>query len=379
MIVFKIPWLGIAIPCFLISFIAYGSHYFILLNFLSFRKQLWFELSVLMIWISYYLAIYTNPGKPTSDFLPSRFNWNNYCHKCTIYKPERAHHCKVCDQCVLVMDHHCPWTMNCVGYKNFPHFMRFLFWIILTTGFLLVQLCGRLKFIWVHKDIPSYLFCTREIVFLMILTPLDAFILVTISLLYIRCVKNQCVKGMSQIESWEMDRLKNMFYRGKLLPKLLKNLEELYPSILNIQDADIKIFLSRKNLSIDEVINFPYDIDLWNNLVNTLGNPWGWLLPFGSPNGDGMHFSKNELSIYEDNLSIEDQLLSLPWPPDGGHQKLYDKSSEYSLGISNSQGESVLRNRSVDRQIPIAITEWYNDWGETLADFGVDLDAESGH
>jgi len=28
------------------------------------------------------------------------------CHSCMIYKPDRTHHCSVCNQCVLRMDHH---------------------------------------------------------------------------------------------------------------------------------------------------------------------------------------------------------------------------------------------------------------------------------
>jgi palmitoyltransferase len=27
-----------------------------------------------------------------------------YCHMCECYKPERAHHCKECNACVLKMD-----------------------------------------------------------------------------------------------------------------------------------------------------------------------------------------------------------------------------------------------------------------------------------
>lgn len=26
------------------------------------------------------------------------------------------------------MDHHCPWTANCVSHRTFPHFFRFLFY-----------------------------------------------------------------------------------------------------------------------------------------------------------------------------------------------------------------------------------------------------------
>ena len=32
-----------------------------------------------------------------------------YCSECSHVKPDRAHHCSVCGQCVLKMDHHCPW------------------------------------------------------------------------------------------------------------------------------------------------------------------------------------------------------------------------------------------------------------------------------
>lgn len=29
------------------------------------------------------------------------------CRKCHNFKPLRAHHCSLCDACVLRMDHHC--------------------------------------------------------------------------------------------------------------------------------------------------------------------------------------------------------------------------------------------------------------------------------
>lgn len=31
------------------------------------------------------------------------------CPKCCSIKPERAHHCSVCQRCIRKMDHHCPW------------------------------------------------------------------------------------------------------------------------------------------------------------------------------------------------------------------------------------------------------------------------------
>jgi hypothetical protein len=38
-----------------------------------------------------------------------------FCKKCVLPKPDRAHHCSLCQRCVLKMDHHCPWINNCVS------------------------------------------------------------------------------------------------------------------------------------------------------------------------------------------------------------------------------------------------------------------------
>ncbi|GAQ82065.1 S-acyltransferase [Klebsormidium nitens] len=75
-----------------------------------------------------------------------------YCRKCMAFKPARCHHCSVCQRCILRMDHHCVWVVNCVGAKNYKFFLLFLLYTFLECTLTAAALLPHFIFFFQDED-----------------------------------------------------------------------------------------------------------------------------------------------------------------------------------------------------------------------------------
>ena len=119
-----------------------------------------FNVLMLFVLVCFVLAVVTPPGS-----VPSSPEWiyvendgraqplelqtaletkktgdRRNCKWCGKYKPDRCHHCRVCQTCVLKMDHHCPWIYNCVGLRNHKYFFLLLFYTTAASLFVSITM-----------------------------------------------------------------------------------------------------------------------------------------------------------------------------------------------------------------------------------------------
>ncbi|XP_050227500.1 probable protein S-acyltransferase 14 [Mercurialis annua] len=141
-------------------------------SFTSFVVLLLFHFLLVMLLWSYFATVITDPGGVPPNWRPSvdvergeadplvglehgeaNLGLNpfsvlgrpdnqtmRFCRKCDQFKPPRSHHCSVCGRCILKMDHHCVWVVNCVGALNYKYFLLFLFYTFLETTLVTVSL-----------------------------------------------------------------------------------------------------------------------------------------------------------------------------------------------------------------------------------------------
>ncbi|CAD8090952.1 unnamed protein product [Paramecium primaurelia] len=108
----------------------------------SINNLIYYGVSQLFVWLLFMIIWLSDPGKQIlkqenneQELLKNlydilqRYDAKDICPECVCVKAPRSKHCDICQSCVLVYDHHCPWVDNCIGQNN--HFQFYIFVLLL--------------------------------------------------------------------------------------------------------------------------------------------------------------------------------------------------------------------------------------------------------
>jgi hypothetical protein len=199
-----------------------------------------------------------------------------WCHRCKHWKPNRTHHSRMLDRCILKFDHYCPWVG---GYTTATNFKSFLQFSVSAAMFSLTTLIS-ITIPWNHgafdgHDVTGHLGVTVGFaVFFLCLaggTGLSAILLASANLTTID-------NAVGKKKTW------------RLAVKLSEGVvsEEKF---LTATSSGISTFTTGKHtFAIVETLPGanPYDIGPMLNWKQVMGHRWWeWVLPFRVQEDDG--------------------------------------------------------------------------------------------
>lgn len=170
------------------------------------------------------------------------------------------------------MDHHCPWTANCVSQYTFPHFIRFLFYAVVSLIYSEYFLYIRAAALWQSRGLPSVRDLTLcswvttgglikccakylgpsafQLIHLFTLLVVNSVTLCALFLMFVRSLWS-LGSNTTTIESWEIERHETLLRRARVLGGYLDGPD------------GVKVRIERQE--------FPYDIGIWKNVKQGMG------------------------------------------------------------------------------------------------------------
>ncbi|VDN92646.1 unnamed protein product [Brugia pahangi] len=202
-----------------------------------------------------------------------------FCLYCKVIKPNRTHHCRRCNRCIIRMDHHCPIIGHCIHMHNHKFFLLFLFWSVILCVYAICITMPALSqrtttVIWSFTEMlnalmPGYV---RQI------PP-------SIDGLFATClvasgILNALICGISL-----------SIFLGQLIYSLLRNETTLESVGFQYCDANSDHYHH-------QIDNISYDLgSAWHNFCSIFGyNPFLWLLPIHTTY-DNPYFNESNLKV----------------------------------------------------------------------------------
>lgn len=102
-----------------------------------------YAISIVCLIYAWLKATWCDPADPhlkrkSDSFTAEECNELPYCDDCQVPVFPRSKHCRTCDKCVHVFDHHCKWLNNCIGQDNYRFFALAVTSVAVMTGIVLI-------------------------------------------------------------------------------------------------------------------------------------------------------------------------------------------------------------------------------------------------
>ncbi|EON61876.1 hypothetical protein W97_01094 [Coniosporium apollinis CBS 100218] len=269
------------------------------------------------------------------------------------------------------MDHHCPWTVNCVSHITFPHFIRFLFYAVAAMVYLEYFLYIRAAVLWKDRKMPSYLGPSAlQLAHLFVLVVANSTTLFALSILLVQSIWG-LASNTTTIERWEIERHEALLRRARHLGGFLDGPDGQRVRIIRQE--------------------FPYDIGIWKNIKQGMGSgnaypsvTWPPPDPDRIPrvrrefnpeeafiHKEGYVDTYNEVEAFRQRQQEDLQRWKRP-SNEVQRRRPFHERLEKSVAAEVEDGYS-----SPDEQDGAPGEEaWRNSEGERLADFGVEEDVD---
>ncbi|KAG6532820.1 probable protein S-acyltransferase 4 [Zingiber officinale] len=275
-----------------------------------------------------------------------------YCDTCMLYRPPRASHCSICNNCVKKFDHHCPWVGQCIGLRNYRFFSLF----ISTSTFLCIFI---FIFSWLniidqrkHYGNSTWKSMKHEVMSLVLIVYIFIMVWFVGGLSVLHCYLMSTNQTTYENFRYRYDKKDNPHNNG-----YWRNFKEVFFSKIPPSEHDFRSFIDEETIEVG-----PYTPNIGMNITSMKEK-------FGIEMGNKFAVCDNmtipsilqnlDYSSIEDNEDVKDQTDNNAFDPLGIHfsQKCHCCSPRHSASKSCGSENEASGNERAAKEAPEAVND----------------------